>query len=392
MKIAVIGAGMMGSAVAWDLARSKDVDEMIVADISQAKLSAVKERLGERASIRRMDVTDAAGLGRFLKSCDVAVSALPHGAVHPVDLAAVECGARMVNTAFEDQQMDLDRRAKEKGSVLIPGCGLAPGLSNILVAEGARSMDLAEEGHVYVGGLPQNPEPPLSYRLVFSVRGLIREYLSARIIREREVKSVDPFGEVTRVRFGKPIGALEAFFTDGLGSSIFTLKNLRQLDERTLRYPGHAERIKFLIEAGFFSSDKVLVGGTAVAPVAVSEAILQKVLTRGDPADVTVMRVRVVGKRDGKRLKTTFELIDYYDKASGVTSMGRTTGFTAAIVARMLGRGEIEGPGVLPPETALGGREVKRLLAELASKGVFVKRRTRRGPTQESERRTTGHP
>jgi len=378
MRIAVIGAGMMGSAIAWDLARSEDVDEVVVADISTARLSAVKGRLGEKGTTRRMDVTDGVGLGRLLRSCDVAVSALPHGAVHPVDLAAVECGAKMVNTAFEDEQMALDKRAKENGSVLIPGCGVAPGLSNILVAEGARSMDLAEEGHVYVGGLPQNPEPPLSYRLVFSVRGLIREYLSARVIRDGEVRSVEPFGEVTKVRFREPIGGLEAFFTDGLGSSIFTLKSLRQLDERTLRYPGHAERIKFLIDAGFFSRERVLVGGRQVAPVDVSEAVLQKVLTRGDPMDVTVMRVETLGRKGGKKVKVTFELIDYYDRESAVTSMGRTTGFTAAVVARMLGRGEIAGTGVLPPETALGGREVRWLLAELASKGVVVKRRAGR--------------
>jgi len=378
LKIAVIGAGMMGSTIAWDLARSEDVDEVTVADISRERLAALKGRLGEKGTTMRIDASDGAALGGLLRTADVAVSALPHGAVHPVDVAAVESGARMVNTAFEDEQMALDRRAKARGSVLIPGCGVAPGLSNILVAEGARSMDVAEEGHIYVGGLPQKPEPPLSYRLVFSVRGLIREYLTARVVRDGQVSSVDPFGDVRRVMFRKPIGELEGFFTDGLGSSIYSLRSLKELDERTLRYPGHADKIKFLLDAGFFSTDAVKVDGREISPVEVSEAVLQRVLTRGDPKDLTIMRVETLGRRGPERVMVTFELVDRYDEANGVTSMGRTTGFTAAIVARMLGRGEIEGTGVLPPETALGAAGVKRLLTELRSKGVVVTKKVGR--------------
>lgn len=374
MKIAVIGAGMMGSAAAWDLSRSKDVGEVRVADLDEHRLAAVKEKAG--AVTTKMDVTDPAKVKAFLHGADAAISALPHGVVHPVDLAAADCGARLVNTAFEDEQMDLDGRARRRGSVLMPGCGVAPGLSNILVAEGMRSMERADEGHIYVGGLPQHPEPPLSYRLVFSVKGLIREYTSARIVRDSRVVSVQPFGDVEKVRFRDPIGSLEAFLTDGLGSSIFSLKGLKQLDERTLRYPGHAERIKFLLDAGFFSQDAVQVGNASVAPVDVSAAVLQRVLSEGDPRDVTVMRVVVLGTRRSKKVETIFELVDYYDEENAVTSMGRTTGFTAAIVARMLGRGEIEGRGVLPPETALGARHVRKLLSELTSKGVVVTKKT----------------
>jgi lysine 6-dehydrogenase len=376
MKIAVIGAGMMGSAAAWDLSRSKDVSEVRVADIDGRRLAAVKERTG--ASTTKMDVTDRTRVQGFLRGASAAISALPHGVVHPADLAAVDCGAKLVNTAFEDEQMELDGRARRRGSVLIPGCGVAPGLSNILVAEGMRSMERAEEGHIYVGGLPQHPEPPLSYRLVFSVGGLIREYMSARVVRDSKVVSVPPFAEVERVGFGKRIGTLEAFFTDGLGSSIYSLKGLKQLDERTLRYPGHAERIKFLLDAGFFSQDAVRVGDVSVAPVDVSAAVLQRILTRGDPRDVTIMRVVVSGTDAGGKAETSFDLVDYYDEENAVTSMGRTTGFTAAIVARMLGRGEIEGRGVLPPEECLGAGHVKRLLSELASKGITIRKTKKR--------------
>ena len=372
MRAAVIGVGMMGSAIAWDLARSDDVDHVKVADASQQRLDAVKKRLGDRVAVRRVDVFDGAQLRRFLEGCDVAVSALPHGVVHSADVAAVQAGAKLVNIAFEDEQLALDGSAKKSGATLVPGCGLAPGLSSILVAEGARRLDDASEGHVLVGGLPQKPLPPLSYRLVFSVKGLVREYLTARIIRDGKIASVEPFSEVERVRFPK-LGTLEAFFTDGLGSSLFTLTHLKELDERTLRWPGHADKIRFLIDAGFFSDEKLTVDGAEVSPVDVSSAILQKVLSRGGPEDLTVMRVQVVGTSRGRRARIIFNLLDYYDETDGITSMGRTTGFTAAIVARMLGRGDISGNGVLGPEVALDGRCVRRLISELASKGVRLR-------------------
>ncbi len=377
MRISVIGAGMMGSAIAWDLARSLDVDELSVADISDSRLSILRQKIGERASFSKFDVTNPAKLEHFLKDSDAAVSALPHGAVHPVDVAAVECGAKMVNIAFEDGQMQLDKKARKNGAVLVPGCGLAPGLSSILVAEGTRGLESAE-GHIYVGGLPQNPEPPLWYKLVFSIKGLIREYVGARVLRDGELLDVRPFEEVQRVRFPKPVGTLEAFFTDGLGSSIYSLTRLKQLDERTLRYPGHAERIKFLIDAGFLSDEKVKAGDGYVSPVEVSASVLQRLLTRGDSKDVTIMRVATAGNHRGTRIRTTFDLVDRFDRKNGISSMGRTTGFTAAIVTRMLGRGDISGTGVLPPETTLGESDVAGLLSELSSKGVVVKRRSSR--------------
>jgi saccharopine dehydrogenase-like NADP-dependent oxidoreductase len=302
----------------------------------------------------------------------VAVSALPHGAVHPADVAAVQTGAKLVNLAFEDEQMALDGSAKKSGATLVPGCGLAPGLSSILVAEGARRLDEAREGHVFVGGLPQKPLPPLSYRLVFSVKGLVREYLTARVIRDGVITSVKPFSDIERVRLPK-VGKLEAFYTDGLGSSLFTLTRLKELDERTLRWPGHADKIRFLIDAGFFSDEKLIVDGTEVSPVDVSSAVLQKVLSKGGPEDLTVMRVEVVGTSRGRRAKIVFDLLDRYDETNRITSMGRTTGFTAAIVARMLGRGDVPGSGVLGPEVALDEGCVRRLTSELASKGVAIR-------------------
>ena len=379
MRVAVIGAGMMGSTIAWDLARSEDVDSVLVGDIDEFRLEELGHRCGKKLKTERLDATNPSSLRGFMRGHDVIVSALPHGSVHPVDLTAVMAGVKMVNIAFEDEQMELDDIARKNESLLIPGAGLAPGLSAILAAEGARDLGIPEEGHILVGGLPQKPEPPLNYRLLFSVKGLIREYLSARIIRGRRVVNVVPFDVIEHHRFPKPIGLLEAFYTDGLGSALYTMRDFSILDEKTLRWPGHGEKIKFLIDCGFFSEEPIMTGGGSVVPVDFTSQLLFKVLSRGDPKDLTVMRVDVLGSRDGGRARVRYEMIDYYDDEYGITSMGRTTGFTAAIIARMVGRGELVGRGVRGPESILDGRMVAGLLQQLASKGVKIVRRTRSG-------------
>lgn len=367
----------MGSAVAWDMARSHEVDSVLVGDLDEVRLQQVRRRCGKRLNIDRLDVTDSSSLRNFMKGYDVVVSALPHGAVHPADATAVKSGAKLVNIAFEDEQMDMNDIARKNGALLIPGAGLAPGLSSILAAEGARELQDAQEGHILVGGLPQEPLPPLKYRLVFSVKGLIREYLSARVIRGGKVENVVPFDVIEHHRFPMPIGLLEAFYTDGLGSALYTMRRLSILDEKTLRWPGHGERIRFLRDSGFFSEEQVEVAGTRVAPIDFTSQLLYKLLNRGDPKDVTVMRVDVLGAREGKRTKIRFEMVDYYDDENGITSMGRTTGFTAAIIARMVGSGELAGRGVFGPESVLDRPKVAKLVRELARRGVKITRRTR---------------
>ena len=379
MKVGVIGAGMMGSVISWELARSPDVDSVLVADLEESRLAGARSRGGKKVRTQRLDVIEPAALRRFFSNgMDVVVSALPHGAVHPADITAMKYGVKLVNVAFEDEQMGLDGIARKSGSLLIPGAGLAPGLSAILVAEGARQLDDAAEGHILVGGLPRKPEPPLNYRLVFSVKGLIREYLSARVVRKGKVVNLVPFDVIEHHRFPKPVGVLEAFYTDGLGPALYTMRRFSALDEKTLRWPGHGERIRFLKDSGFFSEEPVMVGGRAVSPLEFSASVLYKALNVGGPEDLTVMRVDVIGSVDGERARVRYETIDRYDQASKVTSMGRTTAFTAAIIARMVGRGELAGTGVKGPEAFLDTRAVSTLLGELSEKGVVITRRRKK--------------
>jgi lysine 6-dehydrogenase len=360
----------MGSVIGWDLARSDGVDQVVVADIDPDRLRSLKKRApGKKLSTEVLDIKDRRAVVRFLKRFDVAASALPHGIVHHSDMAAVKAGAKMVNIAFEDEQMALDAEARKSGALLIPGCGVAPGLGGILLAHAMAGLGGGDEGHILVGGLPQNPRPPFGYKLVFSIVGLLREYIDdARVYRNGKLHRVKPFSTLETVEFPPPIGSLEAFCTDGLASLVYTMKGMRVLDEKTLRWPGHAEKMQLLIDSGFFSKDRLRVGDSELSPLEMSWVVLAKKLGEGDPKDMTVMRVIA---KSGKK-KITYDMVDMYDGERGVTSMGKTTGFTASIVTQMVGAGTVGGRGVIPPETAVAGEKVGILLSELLARGVKI--------------------
>ncbi|MDA4126987.1 MAG: saccharopine dehydrogenase NADP-binding domain-containing protein [Thaumarchaeota archaeon] len=370
MKAAVLGSGLMGSVIGWDLARSESVDSVVVADIDETRLATLKKKApGKKLTVEVLDIKDKPKVVSFLKRFDVAASALPHGIVHHSDIAATQAGAKMVNIAFEDEQMNLDAAARKSGGLLVPGCGVAPGLGGILLAHALESIGGGDEGHILVGGLPQRPQPPFGYRLVFSIVGLLREYIDdARVFRDGKLVKVRPFSTVESVEFPPPIGRLEAFCTDGLASLVYTMKGMRVLDEKTLRWPGHAEKMGLLMESGFFSKEKVSVGKIEVAPLDMSWAVLGKKLSEGSPHDMTIMRVIARGRKG----EAGYDLVDRYDEKNAVTSMGKTTGYTASIVTQMVGSGEITGTGVVPPEKAVTGKKVAKLISELGKRGVKV--------------------
>jgi len=376
VKAAVLGSGLMGSVIGWDLARSEEVDRVVVADTEKERLRSLKKMApGKKLSTEVLDVKDMGRAVDFLRDFDVAVSALPHGVVHHSDLAAVKAGAKMVNIAFEDEQMALDSVARKSGALLVPGCGLAPGLGGILLSHALEVLGGGDEGHILVGGLPQKPQPPYGYRLVFSIVGLLREYIEdARVFRDGKLVMMKPFSTVETVEFPPPIGRLEAFCTDGLASLVYTMKGMRALDEKTLRWPGHAEKMNLLLESGFFSNEKVRIGASELSPLEVSWAVLGKKLSEGDSLDMTVMRVIA---RSGKR-EMVYDMLDRYDEKLGVTSMGKTTGYTASIVAQMAGSGEIRGSGVLAPERAVAGERVEKVVSELGRRGVRIRTKRNR--------------
>ncbi|MDG6975852.1 MAG: saccharopine dehydrogenase NADP-binding domain-containing protein [Nitrososphaerota archaeon] len=372
MKAAVLGSGLMGSVIGWDLARSEGVDEVVVADVDEERLGALKKRSpGKKLSVELLDIREKGKVVSFLKRFDAAASALPHGIVHLSDLAAVQAGTKMVNIAFEDEQMELDEEARKTGATLVPGCGVAPGLGGILLTDALQELGGGDEGHILVGGIPQKPLPPYGYKLVFSIVGLLREYTDdARVFRGGKMVKVRPFDTVDTYEFPPPIGALEGFCTDGLASLVYTMNGMRVLDEITLRWPGHADKMKLLLESGYFSREKVRAGDVQVSPLEVSWEVLGKKLSEGEPKDITVMRVIAKGRKGS----IIYDMVDRYDEANGVTSMGKTTAYTGSIVTQMLGKGEVQGKGVIPPEKAVTGKLVRTLLRELEQRGVQIRK------------------
>lgn len=374
MKVGVLGAGMMGSSIASYLAFSGDVDHVTIADISEERLENLKKMSKKKIRLERLDVAREDQTVEFIKGHDVVASALPHGFVHIANLACIRAGGKMVDIAFEDQQMELQDRALKTNSLIIPGCGLAPGLSGILLYTGALLTE-GKKGTILVGGLPKKREPPFYYRLLFSVVGLLREYLSyARVIREGRIVRLRPFDKIIKVRFPKPIGVCEAFYTDGLGTLIYSLGGMDEVSELTLRWPGHAERFKFLIDAGFFDRRKIMTPSGEISPYEFMKHFLEIKLSQGEPEDITILRVKVGGKKG----LFTATLIDSYDKKRKMTSMARTTGFTCASVVRMIGNGQINLKGIVPPEKAVSGKNFETLIDDLKTENINIKIRLKK--------------
>ncbi|MBI3451078.1 MAG: saccharopine dehydrogenase NADP-binding domain-containing protein [Acidobacteria bacterium] len=385
MKIAVIGAGMQGSACAFDLARSAGVGEVRLLDQQEDRLDATRRRVeagareaGKSPAITSIlvDVADGDAMARALHGFDVAVSAVPYFLNVGLARTALRAGASFCdmggNTDVVREELSLHAEALAAGVSLIPDCGLAPGLGNILVADGIASLDRATEAHIRVGGLPKQPRPPLNYKLVFSAYGLINEYVGeATYLREGRRTAVAALSELETIDFPGPIGRCEAFVTAGGTSTLpWTFEGkLRELTYKTVRYPGHAEMIRSMAACGLFSLDPVEVpaedgGKVRIRPREATAAALTRALDFPGDTDLVVLRVTVKGTRGGKRVTRAYELIDSMDEIHGITAMMRTTAYPVSVVAQMIARGDVTGRGALPLETAIPPAPFLRALAE----------------------------
>jgi lysine 6-dehydrogenase len=356
----------MGRAAAWDLARQPGVSAVRLVDRSAEALKAAEHELGQllastlpdsKAKIEasRYDLNDGSGLTRLLSGFDVMLSCSDYR--YNVDLtrAAIEARCHMCdlggNLFVVEKQLALDDDAKRAGVTVVPDCGLAPGMACLFAAHGVELMDSAESVTIRVGGLPAHPKPPLNYRMLFAVRGLTNEYLEpAEALRDGKIVRIPSLTEPEPVEFPYPFGTLEAFNTSG-GSSTLprTLKHkLRNLDYKTIRYPGHMAAFAGMHAIGLLSEKPV----DGVVPRQFTETLLEQSLT-DDDTDVALVRVTIDGMKGGKAQRLVFEVIDRHDPKTGHSAMARTTSYPAAVVAYMLGAGAIQKRGVLPGELAV---------------------------------------
>jgi lysine 6-dehydrogenase len=378
VKYLLLGAGLQGAAIAFDLLKqAKDTTALTVVDGNKEALARLDERWPDaRMTAVAADVRDAAVMGPLMADADVAISAVNYWYNAELAALAVENQAHFLdlggNNDIVAQEFECNDRAVEQGVSIIPDCGLAPGLAGILgywLVDGlARPASL----RLRVGGLPAEPLPPLNYKLVFSVQGLINEYIEpCQVVRQGRIQSVPGLSELETLRFPEPFGELEAFQTSGGTSTLpRTLAGrVPDLDYKTIRYKGHCAQIKLLQELGLCDSRPIEAGGQRVAPREVLARLLTEKLDLPGP-DVVLLRAVAEGWDENEEaVRRTVQIIDHHDAENDLSAMARMTGFPAAIIAGMLARGEVRSPGTHCQELVIPGG---RMIEELQRRGVDI--------------------
>jgi lysine 6-dehydrogenase len=395
MKLLVIGAGMMGSAAAYDMARSAMVEAVTLADIDPRRAKDAAARInrlagGKRVTFAEVDATGHRAVAKLMKRHQAALSCVPYFLNYALAQAAIEAECHFAdlggNNTVVRRQLALDKKASQRGVRIAPDCGLSPGLASILAGDLLRRIHepskptkglsgtpsgRADALKIYVGGLPQDPQPPFHYQLVFSVDGLINEYAEpAKILRNKKIVTIEPLTEVETFKL-RGFPELEAFHTSGGTSTLpeTFAGRVGECFEKTLRYPGHVAMIRTLYDFGMFSAAPRQIGTAKIAP---RELIAQLMLEKfaGAAPDVTIMRVEAVL---GRRIES-YTLVDKFEPTTGMTSMMRTTAWPASIVTQMLASGTIEKLGAILQERDVPARQV---LAELANREVRIAHRSR---------------
>jgi lysine 6-dehydrogenase len=376
MKILVLGSGLMGPAAALNAMSDPDVSQIVVCDMNQQKLDACVNKLAgmkgaEKLDTILLDLNDRAAAVTLIANFDAIVAALPWQASLVAIRAALQAGTPLVDMAIPDKEhlLRLRREVETAGGLVILGCGLEPGLTEIMARCLAEKLDRVDELHIKCGGIPEKPAPPLGYKIVFGGRQLPLRENDALIVENGQLKPVPRYSGVETVVF-PGVGECEAWHEGFMPwlLELPALKDLRIGTQKTVRWPGYAAKVTVLKEMGLLSPEPVSVDGVQMAPKKLLDALLYpRVSLEEGERDITNFRVETVGEKEGRLRRYRIEMVDRYDEALGFTSMARTTAFTAAIVSRMIARGDVKASGLLTSEQVITGPLFDRLVAELAA-------------------------
>lgn len=377
---AILGAGMQGTAAAYDLANFSDAARILMGDLSleQAEKSAhrVNHLVGKTVcEPHQVSALDRASMDKFLKGVDVLLSCVPYW-MHPqIEAIAIENGVHTLdlggNTEVTMATLALDEKAKAKGVTIIPDTGLAPGLVNSIGLYLIEHLDKPESVKLYCGVLPQNPKPPFNYKLTFNVEGLVTEYdFQAVALRNGEIAMIDTLTEVEHLHI-EELGEMEAFVTSGGTSTApYTLKGrIENYEYKTIRHPGHCERIKIFKDFGFWNPEPVDIKGTAIRPREVFYKVFGDSLSTFEDRDLCAVRGVGQGLRGGEHVRLQVDIFDREDERTGFTSMERLTGFSMSIFAIEVANGNVP-TGAVRYENAMTGT---KFLEELQKRGISVK-------------------
>jgi len=360
---------MMGRAIAYDLSRFSDFDDIVIGEKdSKTRLSAKRFLQGTGIKTIAMNAESPYEIKRRLQKGDVVISALPYRYNYRLATLALQTKTHFIdlggNNTIVENERQLFTKAKKNEVTIIPDSGLAPGLVSIITRDIVDHLDTVNSVRLRVGGLPRHPQPPLQYQIVFSPYGLINEYVEdALILDHGKILQKKSMTEIETLQFPQPFGTMEAFLTSGGCSTLpHTYKTkIHYLDYKTIRYPGHCEKIKAILDLGFADDKKINCAGQMIAPRDVFASLLMKnIPTTGE--DVVLLKVMSEGIKQGKKRSREYLLIDSYDKKNKITAMMRTTGYPVAITAQMIENGTIQERGVFCPEEIIPPSEFFREL------------------------------
>ncbi|MBI5211294.1 MAG: saccharopine dehydrogenase NADP-binding domain-containing protein [Elusimicrobia bacterium] len=380
MKFLIIGSGFQGKACAYDLLKDPGTEKILLADVSRKGLSSVKDWLkSPRVATKVLNASDLAAVRKTAAGFDVTVSCVPYFLNLGLAKTAIEAGTHFIdlggNTDIVLKELSLHAKAKSRGVTLIPDCGLGPGMINTIAVRAMERLDKTDEVLIRDGGLPQKPAPPLNYMLTFSVHGLINEYVeNATALRDFKRVEVPGLSETEVIDLPPPLGRCEAAHASGgLSTMAWTYAGkVRRMDNKLIRFPGHIAFINTMRDLGFFGKKPVDAGGARLAPRALSALLMERHFDRPGDKDLVAIRVTARGWKDGRRAEAVYDMMDFYDEKTGLTAMMRTTGFPAAIIARMLASKAIRRPGAYPVET---GVPAEPFLREAAKRGFRLSSR-----------------
>lgn len=370
-KILVLGAGLVGGPISRDLALDENL-KVTLADISKEALEKITD---QRIVKIHADLNNADELAVLAGDHDIVVNAVPGFMGFKTLERCIESGKDVVDIAFYPEDVfSLSELARKKGVTVIADMGVAPGMSNLLVGYAASKLDTVSNVEIYVGGIPKVRQKPWEYKAVFSPVDVLEEYTRpARLKENGKIVTKKPITEIEMHEF-EQLGTLEAFNSDGLRSLLFTI-DAPDMKEKTLRYPGYANKIKLLADNDFFNTGEISVRGKSVRPIDVTSELLfrQWKLNKGE-VDITVMRIIVEGNKANNPTRYQYDLYDEYDPVTGVHSMARTTGYAASMAVRLIAGGYYNTPGITVPEM-LGKNEsnVLFMLEGLKSRNIVYR-------------------
>jgi lysine 6-dehydrogenase len=379
MKILVLGSGLIGPASAYNAMSDPDVTHVTLCDISQQQLDAARAKLSglagsEKLSTVQIDVRDQAATAKLMAEHDAVVGALDRPAIGLGIRAAMEAKTPLVDLLwpFEEEAAELKPLVESAGILAIVGCGVEPGMTEVMARYLAEKLDRIDELHIKCGGIPEEPAPPLGYKIVFGGKRMPLWEGESHVVENGELKAVPRYSGAHAVHF-PGVGEVEAWNEEFFPwlMDLEVLQGLKKGTQMTVRWPGYAEKASVLWELDLVSTKPIDVNGVQVAPKDLLDTLLYPhvKMEEGD-RDITCFRVEAIGEKKGRPCRYKIETVDRYDEELGFTSMARTTGFAGAIVARMAARGEIKAKGMFNPEQVITGPLFARLVEDLAAMNI----------------------